>query len=265
MAQTTIQDPKAVRFGSGVVEIGDTLETLVNIGGCNNVHFIHEFDKNEITIDNTGIFDGKVANQRAILEADLAEITVETLGQYLSGVAEVEIIGGAPQTVTAEEHTLRGNLFVRLNHKNSDGTMVASVVVRDKTSGTTAVLDTDYQLGVDADGYTVIGRIAASTVIADGAVVEVDYQYTPAASKRLHVGGRTTLNAMIVRITNYNSDGEPLSITIYKATADQGIDIEFLADDSDEVNVCPIRIVGTDDTTRQRGRQLFVIDDQQTD
>lgn len=263
MAQTSVQNEETIRFGSGVIEIGDTEDTLVNIGSCNSVHFIHEFEKSEIRIDNVGVVSNRVANQTAAVEADLAEINVDTLAQYLKGVSEKDIITAAPENITDEEHTLRGSMFVRLAQKNGDNTMVSSVVVRDKTSGTTAVLDTDYLLAVDTFGYTCIARNESSTVIADGAVVEVDYQYTPAASKRLHVGGRNKLEASIVRLTNYNSAGEPLAITIYKATADQGIDIEFQADDADEVNVCPIRFLGTEDTNRPMGRQLFVIDDQQ--
>ena len=100
-------------------------------------------------------------------------------------------------------------------------------------------------------------------MIADGSVVQVSYKYTPAAYKRLSFGGLQQLDAAVARITNFDSLGREFSITVYKATADSGIEIEFQADDADETDVVPITLVGTEDTSRAVGDQLFVIEDHQ--
>lgn len=263
MAQTTVQHPETIRFGSGRLEIGKSIDSLVDIGALTGVHFTHELgDKVTITSDNAGVILERAGTQTAKVEANLMEINLDTLAVYMGGVSKLETVAGSQQTVTNEEHTLKGTTFIRLDHRMGDGKVVTINSVK-KKGGSAAVEDTDYIVALDSDGYTCIARKSGSSVIADGSTVQVSYKYTPAAYKRLSFGGLQQLDATVARITNYDSLGREFSITVYKATADSGIEIEFQADDADETDVVPITLVGTEDTSRAVGDQLFVIEDHQ--
>lgn len=263
MAQTTVQHPETIRFGSGRLEIGKSLDSLVDVGALTGVHFTHDLgDKVTITSDNAGVILERAGTQTAQVEANLMEINLDTLAVYMGGLSKLETVAGSLQTVTNEEHTLKGTTFIRLDHRMGNGNAVAIDSVK-KKGGSAAVEDTDYVVALDSDGYTCIARKSGSSVIADGSVVQVTYKYTPAAYKRLSFGGLQQLDAAVARITNFDSLGREFSITVYKATADSGIEIEFQADDADETDVVPITLVGTEDTSRAVGDQLFVIEDHQ--
>lgn len=263
MAQTTVQHPETIRFGSGRLEIGKSLDSLVDVGALTGVHFTHDLgDKVTITSDNAGVILERAGTQTAQVEANLMEINLDTLAVYMGGVSKLETVAGSQQTVTNEEHTLKGTTFIRLNHRMGDGNAVTIDSIK-KKGGSAAVEDTDYVVALDSDGYTCISRKSDSTVITEGSVVQVSYKYTPAAYKRLTFGGLQQLDAAVARITNFDSLGREFSITVYKATADSGIEIEFQADDADETDVVPITLVGTEDTSRAVGDQLFVIEDHQ--
>lgn len=263
MAQTTVQHPETIRFGSGRLEIGKSLDSLVDVGALTGVHFTHGLgDKVTIASDNAGVILERAGTQTAKVEANLMEINLDTLAVYMGGVSKLETVAGSQQTVTNEEHTLKGTTFIRLDHRMGEGNAVTIDSVK-KKGGSAAVKDTDYVVALDSDGYTCIARKSGSSVIADGSVVQVSYKYTPAAYKRLSFGGLQQLDAAVARITNFDSLGREFSITVYKATADSGIEIEFKADDADETDVVPITLVGTEDTSRAVGDQLFVIEDHQ--
>lgn len=263
MAQTTVQHPETIRFGSGRLEIGKSLDSLVDVGALTGVHFTHDLgDKVTVTSDNAGVVLERAGTQTAQVEANLMEINLDTLAVYMGGVSKLETVAGSQKTVTNEEHTLKGTTFIRLDHRNRDGNAVTIDSVK-KKGGSAAVEDTDYIVAIDSDGYTCIARKSGSSVITDGSVVQVSYKYTPAAYKRLSFGGLQQLDAAVARITNFDSLGREFSITVYKATADSGIEIEFQADDADETDVVPITLVGTEDTSRAVGDQLFVIEDHQ--
>lgn len=263
MAQTTVQHPETIRFGSGRLEIGKSLDSLVDVGALTGVHFTHELgDKVTIASDNAGVILERAGTQTAKVEANLMEINLNTLAVYMGGVSKLETVAGSQQTVANEEHTLKGTTFIRLDHRMGDGNAVTIDSVK-KKGGSAAAEGTDYIVALDSDGYTCIARKSGSSVIADGSTVQVSYKYTPAAYKRLSFGGLQQLDATVARITNYDSLGREFSITVYKATADSGIEIEFKADDADETDVVPITLVGTEDTSRAVGDQLFVIEDHQ--
>lgn len=263
MAQTTVQHPETIRFGSGRLEIGKSLDSMVDVGALTGVHFTHELgDKVIITSDNAGVILERAGTQTAKVEANLMEINLDTLAVYMGGVSKLETVASSQKTVTNEEHTLKGTTFIRLDHRMGNGNAVTIDSIK-KKGDSAAVEDTDYVVAIDSDGYTCIARKSGSSVITDGSVVQVSYQYMPAAYKRLSFGGLQQLDAAVARITNYDSLGREFSIMVYKATADSGIEIEFQADDADETDVVPITLVGTEDTSRAVGDQLFVIEDHQ--
>ena len=85
------------------------------------------------------------------------------------------------------------------------------------------------------------------------------YTSDAGVSETLKTGGLTTIDAIQAKVTNTNERNEIFRITIFKATNNKGIVISFGADDADDVNVIPIEILGSLDTTLTAGEQLAEI------
>jgi hypothetical protein len=260
MPQSSVKESTTIRFGSGVMEIGDDVGSLVEMGAFRNGAFEERFDKVSIKSDNAGEIYAGIRNHEAALSCDLQEINFDVLAHYMKGVHTLTPNTTTPVPVTGETHILPDTKAVRLNHKNGDGTEVASITV---TEGVTArARNTDYVISVDPEGYTCITRTTGGG-FADNDVAVVDYTYTPLASRTYTAGGPQTLTAQVVRFTNTNAAGHDLQITVFKATAAEGIKIAFPADDADDVAFTPINMTGTCDTALASGAQLFEIVDEQ--
>lgn len=260
--QTTVQDSNQIRFGSAMVEVGDTEEALVNLGAAKDVVFEETFDVVYLTPDNAPKRQIAIKNHEAKTTYKMMEVNLSNLNTLRGGIDTYETVAGEATPVTNEPHTLTGTTLVRLDHKNGDGTEVSTIVVTDASSNA-AVRNTDYVVGIDEEGYTVIGRVAASTVISTGEGVLVDYSYTPNASRKLSSGGKNTISPRVVRLTNTNSAGKKFEVTVFAATAEGGIKLEFPADDGDEPMMPEITLTGVCDATRTAGKQLFQVVDEQ--
>jgi hypothetical protein len=99
--------------------------------------------------------------------------------------------------------------------------------------------------------------------ILTGGVVYVDYSYTPLASRTLKGGGLTEFTARVCRFTNTDSAGKIFRITVYSATPESGIVLNFPSDDAEDPMLCPISMTGVPDTSLTAGEQLFLIEDEQ--
>lgn len=93
--------------------------------------------------------------------------------------------------------------------------------------------------------------------------VEEDEEENQKAAIRLLSGGYSTFEPRVVKITNLNEKGEEFSITIFKATTNTGLNITFPGSDDEDPAMTPIEMTGTNDTSKDVGEQLFVIEDQQ--
>jgi hypothetical protein len=125
------------------------------------------------------------------------------------------------------------------------------------------VRNTDYIVGVDPAGNTLIGRVSASTVITTGEQVKVSYKYTPNTAIKLSTGGLNTVTPRVVRLTNTNSAGKKFQITVFAAKNQGGIELKLPSDDSEEPLKPTIELKGAVDPTRSTGEQLFEILDEQ--
>lgn len=262
MAQTTVQNSGAIRFGSGKLEVGTSIATLVNIGAVRNAVFKEEWEDVEVKSDNAGVVKVGIKEHVAYIECDMMEVVLANLNTLRGGLDTYATVAGTPVAVTNEAHTLTDTGFVRLDHKNGDGTEVSSIVVTDASSNA-AVRNIDYVIAVDSAGYTCIARVDGSSVISDGEGVLVDYSYTPNSAVTLKSGGKTTISDRVVRITNTDENGKIFRITLYKATVNEGQNIEFPADDGDDPAMPHMKMKGVLDVTRTAGDQLFEIYDEQ--
>jgi len=132
--------------------------------------------------------------------------------------------------------------------------------VKTVTAATDTVITVSDDLTTEAEGATITATMGG---IATGATVYVNYSFTPEATRTYTTGGKTTRDALMVRLTNTNVAGEDWIMTVYKAYVMDGLKYNFLPDDDPEKMVIPIRLQGVIDSTRTSGDQLFSISDAQ--
>ena len=260
--QTSAQHSETIRFGSAKIEVGASVAALTNLGVATGVEFTEEYTPVTLKPDNAPEIVVGVKDHAATVKFEMWEVNLTNLNLIRGGIDTLGSVEGSATPVSAETHTLTDTNFVRLAHKNGDGTEVSSIVVTDADDGA-AVRNTDYIIAVDEEGYTCIARVAASTVITDGDSVKVGYSYTPYAATTLSTGGKNTVAAKVVRLTNTNSAGKVFRITVYAAKNQGGIELKLPADDGDEPLKTTIELRGICDTSRTAGDQLFEIYDEQ--
>jgi len=263
MAQTTVQRPEAVRFGSAKFEVGSSLGSLINLGALRNVQIAESWEELKVESGNAGVLERRIRNQKVAISADWLEWDLESADKLRGGIDVYSTVSGSSTPVTDEHVTLTGTNFVRLANKNGNGSEVSSIVVTHLSGTPTYMRNTDFIVGVDSAGYTCIARIAGGG-ISDGQEVLVDYNYTPNVSKKLTSGGKFTMSPRVVRLTNTNEAGKNLTIAVYYANTGAGLTIPFPDDNADDAMVVGINLVGEIDPSRTKGEQLYEIVDEQS-
>ncbi len=265
MGQTTVQKSGAIKLGSALMEVGDSVGSLKNLGAMRGIVVTETFDKIEVESDNAGVIKEYIKNQKVAIAGNLIEIDLETLDEIRGGIDTYGAIAAAPADPTTDEIVILPDTdLIRLLHKMGDGTEVTGIVVTDQqATPVTYTLNTDYVVGVDPAGYTCIARIVGGG-IGDLEEVLVDYQYTPNASKKLTSGGKKTIAPKVVRLTNKDQDSKMFRITVYFASVEEGITFEFPSDEAEDVMVAPINMVGKVDVDRTIGDQLYEMIDEQS-
>ena len=266
MQQTIVQENRSLRFGSGKFEVGDDIGSLVNLGAMRGINFSESWDKIEIESDNAGRVTAAIRNQRAALAGDLMEINLVNLYELRGGIDNYvatpgTLVGGAAQLVAQGNWGF--NDFIKIENQNHDGTAITVNSVTGSVDGALTV-DNDYYVGQNEDKEWGIFVADGLTATTEGQNLTINYDYTPAASRKFTSGGRVTINPKVVRVTNTNAEGKIFRITVFKATVEEGISIELQSDESGEVATTPINLVGTLDDSRAVGEQLFEIYDEQT-
>jgi len=259
--QTIVQDSNTIRFGSAKIEAGATVGTLVDVGAANNVVFTESWDAVKVKSQNAGIITVGIQNQKAKVTFDMLETNMTRLNMLRGGIDTYSVIAAAPVNVTTESVTLDTTVATRLAYKNGAGTIVTAIVV-DNAGGVPYTVNTDYAVGIDSAGYTVITRIAGGG-IADGETVFVDYTYTPNASKTLSSGGKFTMTQNVLRLTNTNAAGKDYTITFYKANTAEGINFTYNDDENVEPDSTSVVMECERDEDLAAGAQLFTIVDEQ--
>ena len=266
MQQTTIQNSKTLRFGSGIVEGGDDVGSLVNFGSMTGIQFQETWDDLMVESDNAGQeVIGKI-NQKAAILGNLQEISLTNLNNLRGGIDNFENIAGT--LVSAEAQIVASgdwafNDFIKFEHQNGDG---SAIIVNSVTGGTDGLLtvDDDYYAGKNENGEYGIFVIDGIIATTEDQSLTIGYDYTPNAAVKLSSGGKTTINPKVIRITNTNELGKKFQITIFKARNQDAINIEFPADTSGNVASTPINLQGSLDKARTVGEQLFSILDEQS-
>ena len=91
-AMTTVQNGNSIRFGSAKFEVGESVDTLVDLGAMNGVSFEESWDQQQVVSDNAGVINVGITNHTAAVEGDLLEIDLEKLALIRGGIDKVERI-----------------------------------------------------------------------------------------------------------------------------------------------------------------------------
>jgi len=267
--QTTKQTAGSVRFGSGKIEVGDDVGSLVNLGIVNGVTYEETQDVTKLEYDNVSP-EYILANQEANISGELVEIELSNLNEFRGGVDSYSTSDGSEETgydyvISSGAWSLE--TFIPLDNQPASG-LAANFTINSVTGGSDGEFvggeGTDWHEVQDDDGRWGIVVDGDGTATTASQQLTINYDYTPAASKTLTSGGNTTISPKVVRITNTNEDDEVFRITLYKAYNQDGIGIELQADSSGEFATTPFNMMGVLDSDRTVGDQLVEIYDEQT-
>lgn len=284
MFQTAAQHQNSIRIGSAKIEVGPTVDDLIDLGLAADVEFKESFTPIIFKPRNAPEEQVGVQDHVVSVKFNMWEIHLKKLYMLRGGMDSLTYSSLASQSVENELHTLNGVESTRLNNKNGEDTEVtiekittglallgtnsgqyiltADCMLFEMVKGL-AVRDVDFLVTVDSGGYTRIARIAGSAILQDGITALVNYTYTPVANVKMTSGGFESISSRVVRLTNTNQDGKRFQITVYNAKNQGGIELKLPADDDDKTASVPIELKGVVDTTREAKDQLFEILDEQ--
>lgn len=133
----------------------------------------------------TAAYKQKFVDRITSMAATIASMNnVDFIASVLN--ADRLTVVGAPAVVTAEAHGIGrvvGTPF-KLTNKNHDGTVATAIAVKEDTIA--LVLNTDYRIYVDEDGYTNIFPLTAQA-----GVITVDYTYSKASKEIMSLENKT--------------------------------------------------------------------------
>ena len=264
MYQTQVQKVNALRFGSGMVEISQDGQAWTNLGVGNKINFEDKYTPVDIKADNGGLITQLAKDQECTLKMSLMEIDLAILNQIRGGIDSYSTIAGTPVNGATQEifaGAWAHKKFIPLLNQGAVAPVVSAVSASEDG---VLIPNTDYVFGQDQHGnYGIYTTDSANfkTIEQD---LTITYNYTPVAAKVLKSGGLITISSNYVRVTNKRADGKKFQITIYKAMNQDGLKIDFPADDEPKAWETPLTFKGCKDATRNVGDQLFMIYDEQS-
>src|SRR5690606_5626614 len=90
-AMTTVQQRNTIRFGSAKFEVGEDIDSLVDLGAMRGVEFEETWDEIQVNSDNAGVIMAGTQNHEAIIRGDLMEINLRNLALLRGGIIRVHL------------------------------------------------------------------------------------------------------------------------------------------------------------------------------
>jgi len=252
--QTEVQKDNAIRIGSIVLEVGPTLETLVNVGALRDITFNATGETSEVVFDNVPAIRMFRNGDKFALNATLAEINWSVIGIMNDGQVTVETTAGTP--VAGETQVLPTGAWsfdkvVELKGQNDSGLAPTINSVTGSSDGATS----DFKLVQLPNGLWGVSIDAGGSLGSAVQDVTIDYDYTPSATKRITFDSAGKMIDKFMRITNTNQDGETKVYTLSGVSNVTAMEIDFAGDEENDVATLPISL---------EGRVIEIIDAQQT-
>lgn len=198
------------------------------------------------------------------LEASFSLLQQElsNIHKLMSGATDYSVVDGTPVSAT-DSYAIGGwspERFYPFAHQNGDGTVPASITVESPLA-TVLTNDTDYVIGQDGNGKW--GVFFIDTMAVDPAnAMEINYTYTPAASRTLSAGSSSVdITTRVMKISKELDTGKWWTMTIYAAVNTSGLSFSLPRYDSDEPSILEVTMTGQLDTSRSELDKLFSISD----
>ncbi len=257
--QTTIQDLGAILRGSGKLEFSpyQASPSWTDAGSLSGLEVEESLEVNKEENDNADA-DELVTKQEVVVKANLHESLRASIWDILRDsfdtktVTSGALVSGATQTLDANEHSA-GPIYLLTGQNGSGAKQTINSVTLDP-SGTPVTL-------TEGDDYAQVKNGAGEwgLVFISGAgydptkEIEIDYDYTPAASVKYQSGDQSELPWFMARITTKN-DGSAHYFVGYKCKIRAGKKFTFPKDDDTDRRVkVPIEIVCKPDSTYNSG------------
>jgi len=195
----------------------------------------------------------------------LAQIKLENLSLLMTGAADYAVVDTTPVAVS-DEDLLTGewelDTFIPFANQSANGAVPTAITLANDGALT---LNTDYLVIQGENGQW--GVYILDTVATDTAeTLELNYTYTPAASKTLSMGSRSVeVSPRAFRIRkNLGTTAVPkyFGVEIYAATNEAGLSLNFPRYDNEEITTLEVSLIGDLDTTRSDLDQLLKITDE---
>src|SRR5690625_647503 len=91
-AMTKVQQGNTIRFGSAKFEVGEDVDSLVDLGAMRGIEFEETWDELRVESDNAGTIVVGMSNHQATIRGDLMEINLQNLAILRGGIDKIEEI-----------------------------------------------------------------------------------------------------------------------------------------------------------------------------
>lgn len=210
---------------------------------------------------NAGTLDTKISNMEIAGGFTLINLDPVGVAKMSGGVLNLEEVTGA-SSVTFEAQVISNakastwylmELVKDGGHYNLPSASTSPVITSVVADASTLVLDTDYSIIKDDEGFKIKFVAAADIVtITYGANTVVE-------SKRLHAGASTVvLQPYAMKIDHEDDNGKHRILYLYAVYGNSGgFQFNFKGANEDGVEEMPLTFTGRLDISRDNGKQLF--------
>lgn len=172
------------------------------------------------------------------------ELGATALNVLMKGITQIENIAGTP--VAGATHALTAGNWgyndpILVENQNGDLTQLTINTVTGSTDGL-LVADTDYFIGVDQTGATIITVVDSVTVTTESQTMTIDYDYTPNATTRLWETEAEVLGEYMLKFEATMTDGRAVKTYYPRCTYAGGGEIADKDKDSAEFKDMSISI-----------------------
>jgi hypothetical protein len=247
--QSTVNDLTARIKGSGVLEVAAYSSAAVialaastsdddsidwkNVGSIEGLAITENMTATQLQGDNAE--EEKYVSEHTVTvafnqrEAILEEVRAIVRGSFdVSGTPVAgSLVAGAEQVVASGAWGYNDPIVIENQNYNLGAVTVNSVA---GGTNTTLVAGTDYFVGQDSVGRTVVTIIDSDTITTLSQTMTIDYDYTPYASQTIYTGGKTTLPNFIARISNVDESDGLVRMWFFKGSIDQGLSLTLKSD-----------------------------------
>lgn len=229
---TAINENALAKF-SGILEVAPsaTPSTFTRVASVRDLVAILDTAANTVEVetdDNGVVFKGYTPEGRIegefleVFDRDLLEIL---LGGTTSDTA-ASLVAGATQTEASGAWGYDDPIVIE--NQNGDG---SELTINSVTGGTDGLLveGTDYFVGQDANGDTVVTIVDSATVTTESQDMVIDYDYTPNASEDITWDlDFTESETFVARITATDPSGNTRVVTLSEAAFEGQLNMSFL-------------------------------------